>query len=153
MTCSICSLLHTDNDSIVYNGEAWRVALNPNQEYLGRLFITLKTHKSSLSGLTVEEWQEFGIITQLLEQSLHACFQPTHFNWQCLMNDAIRDTQPPHVHWHLIPRYQATVEFNGTTYTDPSWPGKYKNVQPKQLTSDELEPLRQRLLGAIGRLL
>ncbi|MDT8281400.1 MAG: HIT family protein, partial [Gammaproteobacteria bacterium] len=29
----------------------------------------------------------------------------------------------PHVHFHVIPRYAASVVFDDITFTDPGWPG------------------------------
>lgn len=109
----------------VVDSDIWRVELNPNQQHLGRTFVGLREHKSSLSELSIEEVIEFHRIVVALEMGARAAFSPDLFNWMCLMNNAKRDDQQPHVHWHMVPRYSESVMFNGHTYTDSAWPRQY----------------------------
>ena len=103
----------------------WRVELNPNQQHLGRTFVGLREHKPDLANLTEEEFLDFRRIVISLEVGVRAAFQADLFNWMCLMNNAKRDNQDTHVHWHVVPRYSAPVEFNGHIYTDDAWPRQY----------------------------
>ena len=107
----------------------------------------MREHKSTLSELSIEEWAEFAEISRLLEKAVTKSFSPTHFNWICLMNGAFQANQSAHVHWHMIPRYNIAVEFDGNTYVDPSWPGKYEHKNPKLLTRTELEAIKNTLTG------
>ena len=40
------------------------------------------------------------------------------FNFACLMNNAYRDNEKPHVHFHFIPRYKDEVELFNKKYHD-----------------------------------
>lgn len=151
MTCDICILLTTTDDCILHESSLWRVVINPNQEYIGRLFVTLKRHATTLSDLTDEEWREFAIINRGTERAIANSFQPSHFNWQALMNDAIRDHTHPHVHWHVIPRYKAPVEYEGNLFVDPAWPHKYRNERPRHLSMDKLQAIRDKLSVVFDR--
>ncbi len=107
------------------DSDMWRVELNPNQQHLGRTFVGLREHKPDLASLTEEEFLEFRRIVALLETSVRNAFKTDLFNWMCLMNNAKRDNQETHVHWHMVPRYNNPVEFSGHIYTDDAWPGQY----------------------------
>lgn len=118
--CEICSL--DAPEEIITETDHWVITLNPNQGYLGRCYVRLKDHKSSLSELSQKEWADFqGIVTRL-ERAIRLGFDARVFNWACLMNDAFqKDPATPHVHWHLRPRYDKTVVFDNIEFHDPSF--------------------------------
>ena len=124
--CDICngSELYGELPELI-ESSLWRVELNPNQQHLGRTFIGLREHKSSLSDVSWEEMVEFRRIVIALELATRAAFAPDLFNWMCLMNNAKRDGQEPHVYWHMVPRYSRPVTFNTHEYTDGAWPRQY----------------------------
>jgi diadenosine tetraphosphate (Ap4A) HIT family hydrolase len=98
----------------------WLIILAPDQRNLGTLVIALKRDESNLSGLNDNEWSEFTILVRKLESALKNSFPVTMFNWGCLLNSAYNVNPPqPHVHWHLIPRYQKPFEFSGKLFKDP----------------------------------
>jgi diadenosine tetraphosphate (Ap4A) HIT family hydrolase len=141
--CETCRIINSDsNDVIVTKTKFWRVALQANQAYLGQSFVTLLTHKSSLSELSNEEWQDFEVLVSNMERAIKEAFGATHFNWSCLMNEAYRVSDPsPHVHWHVFPRYSKAVEFEGVVFEDVEFGQHYINRQFK---------VGQDMLGAIG---
>lgn len=125
-SCDVCSgpEIYGELPSIV-ESDLWRVELNPNQQHLGRTFVGLRDHKPSLSDLSNKEVLEFHRIVVALEMGTRAAFGPDLFNWMCLMNNAKRDSQETHVHWHMVPRYSRPVEFGGHIFTDGAWPRQY----------------------------
>lgn len=40
------------------------------------------------------------------------------FNFSCLMNNAYRDNEKPHVHFHFMPRYKNEVNLFNKKYID-----------------------------------
>lgn len=104
---------------------AWRVELNPNQQHSGRAFVGLREHKPSLSDLQPDELKEWHRVARALEIGTRVAFGPKVLNWMCLMNNAVRDGQETHVHWHMVPRYDRSVDFNDRTYTDDAYPRQY----------------------------
>lgn len=40
------------------------------------------------------------------------------YNFACLMNNAYRDGEKPHVHYHFVPRYKEQVNLFGKIYKD-----------------------------------
>ncbi len=122
--CEICPILATHNnnkDVQIIQTEKWRVVLDPNQSYLGKSFVTLLDHKSSLSDLDEEDWKDFKTLVGRLENGMRKAFQPNHFNWSCLMNIAAMNGQETHVHWHVCPRYDRPVTIANQTFEDTQW--------------------------------
>ena len=82
--------------------------------------MALKRDESELSGLKDGEWGDLARVVKKMESALRKAFNPTHFNWGCLMNSSYQEDPPsPHLHWHFIPRYREPVEFRGEKFDDP----------------------------------
>lgn len=120
-SCEICPILKTHNDGQdvqVFETVHWRGVLDKNQRSLGKMFITLLEHRESMADLSEEQAAELFIVMRGLEHAINQAYRPTHFNWLCLMNNAIRDGQPTHVHWHLHPRYGGQRKVGGEVFYD-----------------------------------
>jgi diadenosine tetraphosphate (Ap4A) HIT family hydrolase len=121
MNCEICPILASRNDGqdvLVFETGRWRVVLDADQRVLGKSFVTLLEHKESVSDLSGEDWDELRVVIRRLEDGAKKAFAPSHFNWSCLMNNAVVAGQPTHVHWHMHPRYTQPVEFASETFYD-----------------------------------
>ena len=89
----------------LYKGKTWNVVfVDWCQEFVGDCIISCD--KEILSELTDEDWKELGRLEKELERVSKKLFNSTMFNFACLMNDAYRDKEKPHVHVHFIPRYK-----------------------------------------------
>ena len=149
--CEICPIIITCNDGKdvqVIETEKWRVVLDPNQQFLGKAFVTLLEHKTSLSDLNEADWKDFEVLVKRLESALKKAFQPNHFNWSCLMNIAAMNGQETHVHWHIHPRYDKSVTVAGETFEDTQWyPRKEKidHVVDKEVLQVVAEKIRENL--------
>jgi len=101
----------------LYKGKYWTVVfVDWSQEFLGDCIIS--SNKESLSELTNEEWTELGILEKELERVAKKLFNATMFNFACLMNNAYRDNEKPHVHFHFIPRYRNGIKIFNKIYKD-----------------------------------
>ena len=101
----------------LYESKNWEVIFLDNcQEFIGQCIIS--SSKDSLSELTNEEWIELGSIERELERVCKKLFSSTMFNFASLMNNAYRDNEKPHVHFHFIPRYKDEVELFNKKYHD-----------------------------------
>lgn len=126
--------------------DCWEVLLNPDQQNLGKSLLVLKADKASLAELTEREWQEFGAIVKALEKAIAREFSPTHFNWQCLMNNAyeLDSSEEPHVHWHVTPRYEQPVEVGEEEFIDENYPRT--NKQPKFIDGALLRQIANKII-------
>jgi len=119
INCFSCN--NKDEERVIFPAKYWKVLISNNQFHLGQSIVDLKRHAESLSKLTKEEYFEFGKIAKKLENGIKKAFKPTHFNWFCLMNNAVRNKQSPHVHWHLVPRYDKKIEINKEIFIDEEY--------------------------------
>ena len=144
MDCFFC----TDKDAEykISQTEHWNIYLSHNQTYLGRCLIALKRHTPDLAKLERAEWDDFVSLIEKLETSLLRSFEPSLFNWACLMNNAYQEKIPnPHVHWHLVPRYSHAVEFKGEVFEDLEFGHHYDSKKSRNISPN----LRQILISRI----
>jgi len=101
----------------LYKGKSWEVIfIDWSQNYLGNWIIS--SSKESLSDLTDADWVELGKIEKELERVSKKVFNATMFNFACLMNDAYKNNEQPHVNFHFIPRYKDDVKMFNKIYRD-----------------------------------
>ena len=101
----------------IYQGKTFEVVFCEwNQEFPG--YTIVSCNKECLSDLSDSDWIELGRIEKELERVMKKVFDATMFNFVCLMNDAYRDGNTPHVHWHLSPRYKGERVILGKKYND-----------------------------------
>ena len=121
----------------LFETEFWNVSLDPNHTYLGRSYIKLKRNCGAVSDVKKEEWAELIDIIKKLEFSIKKAFGTTMFNLNCFMNNSYKQGITPQVHFHLVPRYDHSVEFAGETFEDPEFGGPY-SVERKKIISEEV---------------
>ena len=101
----------------LYKGKNWDIIFGDwCQEFVG--YCIIGNDKESLSELTPEAWEELGKLEKELERVCKKVFGATMFNFACLMNNAYRDNETPHVHYHFVPRYKNELKLFGKTYKD-----------------------------------
>ena len=101
----------------LYKGKYWDVIFGDwCQEFPG--YCIIGNEKESLSELTPEAWEELGKLEKELERVCTKLFDATMFNFCCLMNNAYRDNEKPHVHYHFVPRYKNELKIFDKIYKD-----------------------------------
>lgn len=109
--CVLCSFDRASNDWVT-EWKNWKLIVNHNQNYLGKVMLVLKRHATDITNLTEQEQIELWSALRATQAALVAAFHPDHFNYAFLMN------QDAHVHLHIIPRYGGAREFEGQIFTD-----------------------------------
>jgi diadenosine tetraphosphate (Ap4A) HIT family hydrolase len=127
--------------SVVTQLPHWTIVLRPQQITLGSLVLVSNTEASSFAALPADAYTELGAATKLIETGL-AQFRPfDRINYIMLM------MVDPHVHFHVLPRYQASQDYHGMTFSDASWPGppdfKSGIVPAEPVTQELLSDLRK----------
>jgi len=54
----------------------------------------------------------------------------------------------PHVHFHVIPRYSASRDFEGSSFADPTWPKPPDVTSALQLSPAQMSALQAALASA-----
>lgn len=138
--CAICRALSDDqNEEVIFETAYWRVALAPDQLYLGRAFVTLLEHVESLPELDTRQLVGWHDTVIRYEGLVWERFGAANFNWSCLMNNAFQEPEPrPHVHWHVRPRYAKTPVLGGREYPDPNFGHHYERDMRREVGAEEL---------------
>ena len=131
----------------LYTSDNWEVIFGIwSQEFPGYCIISSK--KEKLSDLTKEEWMELGSLEKELERVCNKVLKPTMYNFTCLMNNAYRDNETPHVHYHFFPRYKEEAIIVGKKYKDKhfgynfwKWANNRFKSQKDIFTSSEKEEI------------
>lgn len=104
-------------DTLVADYEHWCVLLRPAQATLGALVLVNKDDASAFSDIPAPAFAELAVATRGIERSLSAFRAFDRINYLMLM------MVDPHVHFHVLPRYDAARQIAGMTLADPGWPG------------------------------
>ena len=101
----------------LYESKTWKVVFGDwDQSFPG--YTVVSCSKERLSDLTDNDWVELGKIEKELERITKKLFNATMYNFACLMNNAYRDKEKPHVHFHFIPRYKEKETILNKEYKD-----------------------------------
>jgi len=77
---------------VVEGGPTWTIAVNLNQNLLGKTMIVLNRRCRSVTDLTPAEWTDLHAQIRRLRVALHSLFEPDQYNYAFLMN---RPAGPP----------------------------------------------------------
>ncbi len=103
--------------SLLKSYRYWNLLLRPGQITIGSLVLICKESVHQYSQISQEAMSEQKVIVSEIERVLKHRFDYSKINYQMLM------MQDPDVHFHVVPRYDAPVEFCENSYSDKYWPG------------------------------
>ena len=100
----------------VLRTQSWTWSVRPVQPTLGSGVISLNRYALHLSDATPEEMQDLAFLIKKLEAAMKSTFNYSIMNYLMLM------MVDHHVHYHVIPRYDAVRSFDGLDWIDNGWP-------------------------------
>ena len=126
-------------DTLVAQYGHWLVLLRAAQPTLGSLVLASTSEARRFSDLPPAAFAELGQAVSDIEQALDSAVRYDKINYLMLM------MVDPHVHWHVIPRYEGVREAEGLAIADAGWPklpqlGDAVSLEPAQIAG-----LRERL--------
>ncbi len=122
----------------------WVVLLRPAQPTLGSLVLAAKSEATAFGDLSVEAHAELKTVTSAIERVLGSFVAYAKLNYLMLM------MVDPHVHFHVIPRYEGAREWQGLSFADAGWPKVPDLSQAVALEEGALGALVQDLRDAWG---
>jgi diadenosine tetraphosphate (Ap4A) HIT family hydrolase len=102
--------------NLVHEGEHWALLVRPMQPTLGSLVLCSTSDATSYAELPPAAFAEQREMVALAERLLTDLTRYEQINYLMLM------MVDPHVHFHVIPRYEGEREFEGAQYRDSGWP-------------------------------
>lgn len=94
----------------------WVVLLRPSQPTLGSLILAAKSDETAFGDLEPAAHSELATVTRTIESALKAAVNFQRLNYLMLM------MVDPHVHFHVIPRYEGSRSEAGISCLDAGWP-------------------------------
>lgn len=102
--------------TLVAEYDHWIVLLRPAQPTLGSLVLAAKSDVTAFADLEPAAYAELANVSRDIETALRAAVDHTKLNYLMLM------MVDPHVHSHVIPRYEGSRSFEGRAFPDAGWP-------------------------------
>lgn len=96
----------------------WVVLLRPAQPTLGALILAAKSDATAFGDLPAEAHAELKTATAAIEAALTQAVGYAKINYLMLM------MVDPHVHFHVLPRYEGERSGAGLTVADAGWPAQ-----------------------------
>lgn len=118
--------------TLVREYDHWLVLLRPAQVTLGSLIVAAKSDAEDFGALSAEHFSELKTVTADVSSALGSLVSHDKLNWLMLM------MVDPHVHFHLIPRYNGTREWMGQVFDDKAWPGPPALSDAVKLSDDQI---------------
>lgn len=126
------------DDLTLAETDHWVLTLRPQQLTLGSMVLSTKANVLSFAELTEDQSRDMAKLLGVAEQRVKSVFGAVRINALCLM------MQDPLLHFHLFPRYDQAVTFEGKQWQDADWP-KPPQVKP----TEEDKALNQALLNRL----
>jgi diadenosine tetraphosphate (Ap4A) HIT family hydrolase len=138
-SCGICTMIdrikaNTFRDFIVELNSCY-VILGDQQFYRGYCVLFAKMHATELYLMPAEAARELFDEMRLTAEAIATIVKPWKMNYECLGNSE------PHVHWHLLPRYESDELRYGPVWLRPE--------AERRVPLDEND--RRALMASIGQ--
>ena len=101
----------SDDPLVVHHGQLSYVVLNLYPYNNGHLMVVPYRHESTLAGLTREEMNEVGTLTQLSERVLREAYKLEGINVGVNLGSPAGAGIAEHLHLHLVPRWNGDTNF------------------------------------------
>lgn len=96
--------------------DAWTVLLRPKQPTLGSLVLVCREPVLAFADVSPQAYAEMRGVVRRIEATLREVVAYERINYLMLM------MVDPHVHFHVIPRYEGSRQWDGLEFVDAGWP-------------------------------
>jgi len=121
--------------TLIAEYEHWVVLLRPAQPTLGALVLAAKSDATAFGDLPAEAHAELKTATAAIEAALSEAVGYAKINYLMLM------MVDPHVHFHVLPRYDGERSGAGLTVPDAGWPAQPDLGQAVKLDETQIAAL------------
>ena len=123
--------------TLIAEYDHWVVLLRPAQPTLGALVLAAKSNATAFGDLPAEAHTELKAATAAIEAALTQAVGYAKINYLMLM------MVDPHVHFHVLPRYDGERSGAGLTVPDAGWPAQPNLGQAVKLDDGQIAALTE----------
>lgn len=127
LSCTSCPLCTSDGGTLIWRDSRVRVIRIEEPHYPGFCRVVWQTHVKEMTDLAPAERDHLMSIVFQVEQAIRQIMAPDKINLASLGN------QVPHLHWHIIPRFN-----NDLNFPHPIWSSLPNPNAAKETTSGVL---------------
>lgn len=109
---ALCVFCDSVGGELLWQNDFCRIVLVDDPHYVGFCRVILNKHVKEMTDLNEPERIHLMQITFAVEQVLRDVLQPTKINLASLGN------KTPHIHWHVIPRFESDIHFPETVWSE-----------------------------------
>ncbi|WP_297571914.1 HIT family protein [uncultured Deefgea sp.] len=132
-----CLLCTTEGGELIWQNDFARIILADEVGYPGLCRVILNAHRVEMSDLNSSERTQLMDIVWEVERIVRHCLKPHKINLASLGN------MVPHVHWHIIPRWENDPHFPASI-----WATAQRPAEP-MVNADQLAQLKQQLMQIV----
>jgi len=121
--------------TLIAEYDHWVVLLRPAQPTLGALVLAAKSDAKAFGDLPAAAHADLKLATAAIEAALSKAVGYAKINYLMLM------MVDPHVHFHVLPRYEGERSGAGLTVADAGWPAQPDLGQAVKLDDAQIAAL------------
>ena len=118
-----CELCSQSGGEVIWQGDKWRVVLANEAAYPGFCRVIWNDHVAEMTDLLPSDRAQLMEAVWQVEFAMREVMQPKKVNLASLGN------MVPHLHWHVIPRYEDDAQFPA-----PVWAAAKRTTPSDALT-------------------
>lgn len=122
-------------ETLIAEFDHWVVLLRPAQVTLGSLVLAARSDAMAFGDLEAPAHAELAVVTRAIESALSQAVGYQKINYLMLM------MVDPHVHFHVLPRYEGSRDHAGILTTDAGWPGQPDLGSAVKLDAEQIATL------------
>jgi len=127
-----CALCQSSPHQILWQDEFCRVVLLNDADYPAYCRVELLTHVKEMTDLAPQDRARTMQVVFAVERAIREIIQPDKINLASLGN------KTPHMHWHVIPRFEGDKHFPNS-----HWGETLRDVKPHPLNEYSVSRLAQ----------
>jgi diadenosine tetraphosphate (Ap4A) HIT family hydrolase len=135
-----CELCGQTGGEVLWRDGACRVVLVADPDYPGFCRVIWNAHVKEMTDLAGAERQHCMRVVFAVEQALRAVLKPHKINLASFGNLA------PHLHWHVIPRFEDDPHFPNSV-----WGERQRAGRPAREAADAASALRAALVDILAQ--
>ena len=138
MSLQSCVLCNSVGGELLWQDDLCRVVIVDDPNYVGFCRVILNRHVKEMTDLSDADRSKVMQLTFVVESVLREILQPTKINLASLGN------KTPHIHWHVIPRFETDVHF-----PEAIWSAEVRQTKKVHIEGlvDILKAKLQKVLG------